>query len=193
MSEQQSDNTAVKIVAIIGGVILVIVLSCGVLIFFIVQAGKKMVNDLEGTFKEFAEDARQSQKAVDSFLSDVRAGKLDNAYESTTREFKEHMSRAEFEDLVKQHPALKERATLHIDMNSPNPAGAPGFPGTHDYSYRAEGKDHKNKIEFTVSVEKEDGQMKVDQLTITKEEGKDEGKAGPEGKAAPKEGTKSEK
>ena len=103
------------------------------------------------------------------------------------------MSRSEFEDLVKQHPALKERATLHVDFNSPNPAGAPGFPGNHDYSYKAEGKDRKDKIEFTVGVEKEDGQMKVNQLTITKEEGKDEGKAAPEGKAAAKEGTKSEK
>jgi len=187
MAEQQSDNTAVKIVAIIGGIVLVIVLSCGVVVLFVVQAAKKMASDFEGTIKEFAEDAKQSQKAVDSFLADIRAGKLDNAYESTTREFKERMSRAEFEELIKQHPALKEKPTVNINMNSPN-VGAPNFPGgMHEYSYKAEGKDHKNKIEFSLTLEKEDGQMKVDQLTITKEEGKNEGKI------PPNEGAKSEK
>ncbi len=171
MAEQESDNTAVKIVAIIGGVILVIVLSCSVLGYFLIQTAKKMASDIEGTIKEFAEDAKQSQKAVDSFLADIRAGKLDNAYQSTTKEFKERMSRQEFEDLIKQHPALKERPTAsNSNMNSPNPPGTPPtFPGFHEYSYKSQGKDGKDKIDFTVTLEKEDGVMKVDQLTITKD------------------------
>jgi len=131
--------------------------------------------------KEFAEDSKQSQKVVDGYLADIRAGKLDNAYQSTTKEFKAHMSRKEFEDLIKQHPGLMERPTAsNINMNSPNPPGTPEtFPNFHQYSYKAQGKDGKDKIDFTVTLDKEDGQMKVDQFTVTKEEATKENGDGP--------------
>ena len=74
--------------------------------------------------------------------------------------------------MIKKHPALKERPTSSTSINSPNPAGPPQtFPTMYQYSYKAQGKDGKDKIEFTVAMEKEEGQMKVDQFTVTKEEG----------------------
>jgi hypothetical protein len=174
MSEGGSDNTAVKIIAIIGGVVVVIVLSCGVLGYFGIKAMKEMASGFEETLKQFAEDAQQSQKAVDTFLADIRADKLDSAYQSTTKEFKERLSLKEFEELIKKHPALKERPTSNIstNMNSPNPPGSPqAFPSMYQYTYKAQGKDGKDKIDFTITVEKEDGKMKVDQLTITPDKG----------------------
>jgi len=172
MSEGGSDNTAVKIIAIIGGVVVVIVVSCGVLGYFGIKAMKEMASGFEETLKQFAEDAQQSQKAVDTFLADIRADKLDSAYQSTTKEFKERLSQKEFEELIKKHPALKERPTSSINMNPQNPPVSPqAFPSMYQYTYKAQGKDGKDKIDIAITVEKEDGKMKVDQLTITPDKG----------------------
>ena len=76
MSEGGSDNTAVKIIAIIGGVVVVIVVSCGVLGYFGIRAMREMASGFEQTIKQFAEDSQQSQKVVESFLADIRADKL---------------------------------------------------------------------------------------------------------------------
>jgi|SRR5438094_5540725 len=171
MSEGGSDNTAVKIIAIIGGVVVIIVVSCGVLGYFGIRAMREMASGFEQTIKQFAEDSQQSQKVVESFLADIRADKLDNAYQATTKEFKDHLSQKEFEDLVKKHPALKERpvAGMNTNMNAPQPGSPQAFPSMYQYSYKAQTKDGKDKIDIAITVEKEDGKMKVDQLTITPE------------------------
>jgi hypothetical protein len=170
MSEGGSDNTAVKIIAIIGGFVVVIVVSCGVLGYFGIRAMREMASGFEETFKQFAEDAQQSQKAVDSFLADIRADKLDSAYQSTTKEFKDRLSQKEFEELIKKHPALKEKAMPGLNMNPQNPPASPqGFPSMYQYSYKAQAEGGKDRIDILITVEKEDGKMKVDQLTITPE------------------------
>jgi hypothetical protein len=183
MSEpESSNNTAVKIIGIIGGVVVVIVLTCGVVVYLAVKAMKETMGQFKESLEQIAADSQQGQAAAESFLADIRAGKLDEAYESTTKSFKDNMSRKEFEELIKKHPALKEKAKPSVlDPRSPaSPAPPQMFPMMNQYPYVAEEKGGKNRIEFVVGVEKEDGKMKVDQLTIT--EGKavgEEEKDGP--------------
>lgn len=45
-----------------------------------------------------------------SFLQKVREGKTDDAWASTSAEFKSYMGRAEFAKFVKDHPQLKQPA-----------------------------------------------------------------------------------
>jgi hypothetical protein len=165
MAEQRSANTAVKIVASM------LVLLCGGLIYVGVQMTRKIISDLDAAFGG-------DRWAVHKFLTDIRAGELDNAYQSTTREFKERMSRAEFEELIKEHPAIKEnRPYINIGMSN--------SPGIRQYTMKLEGED----LEFSITVTYDGlfGPFRVDQFTITKGKGKDEGKA------PPNEGAKSEK
>jgi hypothetical protein len=167
MAEQQSANTAVKIVAIIE--IALLVLLCGGLIYLGVQMARKIINDLDAAFG-------WDRWAVHKFLTDIRAGELDNAYQSTTREFKERMSRAEFEELIKEHPAIKQnRPYINIGMSNST--------GIRQYTMKLEGED----LEFSITVTKNDGPFygpfKIDQFAITK------GK----GTAPPNEGAKRER
>jgi len=42
------------------------------------------------------------------------------------------------------------------------------LPNSYRYQYHAQSKDGKDSLDLTVTVSKEGGQMKVDQLTIKK-------------------------
>jgi len=174
--EQESSNTAVKIVAIIGGVIVVIVVSCGVLGYFLIRTGKETMEKAMETVGAMAE----SHAAADRFLTYIQMSDLDSAYQLTSDIFKKRMSRKEFDDLVKKHPALKEPATnMGMDVNTPGvqvPSTTPqAGQSTYGYQYHAQSKDGKDSIDFTVTVTKEGGTMKVDQLTIKKALASDEG------------------
>jgi hypothetical protein len=48
------------------------------------------------------------------------------------------------------------------------PTSPQALPNNYRYQYHSQSKDGKDKIDVTVSVTKEGGQMKVDQLTIKK-------------------------
>jgi hypothetical protein len=170
--EQESSNRAVKIVAIIGGVIVIIVASCGVLGYFGIKAFKETVGKAMETV-EAGQDLEQSRSAADTFLTYIQSNDLDGAYQSTSATFKKQMPQKEFDDLLKKHSALKEPATnmgweVNLQGVRVPPTSPQGPPTTYRYQYRAQSKDGKDSIEFTLTVSKEGGTMKVDQLTITK-------------------------
>src|SRR5882672_10371016 len=142
MSEGGSDNTAVKIIAIIGGVVVVIVLSCGVLFYFGIKAMKEMagefketVNKAMETAEAMAADMQQSQAAADKFLTEIQTNNLEEAYQSTTETFKKRMSRKEFDELVKKHPALTEPPT-NMGPDPTTPMAPPTSPQALPSSYR---------------------------------------------------------
>jgi hypothetical protein len=173
--EQESSNTAVKIVAIIGGVIIVIVISCGVLGYFLIRQGSQAFKETVGKAFEAAEAIGEGQSVADTFLTSIQTNDLEGAYQSTSEAFKKRMPRKEFDDLVKKHPALKEPATnIGLDAGSPRNSSTP-FPMPYKYQYHAQSKDGKDSIEFTVTVNREGGTMKVDQFTIKKALASDEG------------------
>lgn len=51
--------------------------------------------------------ADQGQSIAEAFLNDIRSGKVDNAWQETTPEFKSLMGKEAFRDYVKRRPALK--------------------------------------------------------------------------------------
>ena len=179
MSEGGSDNSAVKIVAIIGGVIVVIVVSCGVLGYFIVKAGREMAGEFKETVSKametaeaMAQDTQQSQMAANNFVRDLQTGNVDIAYQSTTEEFKKRMTRKDFDELLKKHPSLRggliTPPQIEMDEGAPPPMSPQALPSSYRYRYQASEKDGKENVKLTVTVIKEGGQMKVDELTIKK-------------------------
>jgi hypothetical protein len=197
MSEQGSDNTAVKIVAIIGGVIIVIVASCGVMGYFLIKEGTKAFQETMGktleAVEEMTQDMQQSQGIADSFLVEIQTDNIEGAYQSTTEAYRKRMSQKAFEELVKKHPALKEPpVNMGLDPNSPivppiaAPAGPNGAPSTRQattntyrYRFHVQSKDGKDSIDLMVGVKKVEGELKVDEFTIKKAAAKDEGPVQP--------------
>ena len=148
MSEGGSDNTAVKIIAIIGGVVIVIVVSCGVLGYFVVKAMKEMAGQFNETVSKametaeaMAQDMQQSQMTANNFVRDLQTGNLDIAYQSTTEEFKKRMTRKDLDELVKKHPSLKGglitppqiEPQMDMDDGAPPPMSPQAPPSSYRY------------------------------------------------------------
>jgi hypothetical protein len=171
--EQESDNTAVKIVGIIGGVVVVIVLACGVMGYFIIKTAKETVGKAMESMEAWTQDMQQSESVAQAFLNQIQVNNLEAAYESTTESFKKRLSRKDLDELVKKYPALKEPATnMGMDMSTPMapPTSPQSLPSTYRYQFHAQTKDGKDQIDLTVAVSKDGGAMKVDSLTIKKTE-----------------------
>jgi hypothetical protein len=56
-----------------------------------------------------------SVDVVDQFLSDVRLGKMDDAYGRLSQDYRARLSQGAFENAVAEHPALKDSAEGRFD------------------------------------------------------------------------------
>ncbi len=165
-------RTAIMIVGIVGGVVLAFLLVCGGLVYLGIRAFKETMQPMMEGVKEIVE----SQGVADEFVANIRANRLDAAYQSTTENFKKGMSRKAFEELVQKHPELKQQAfaqDFDPRQGPGQPQGQPqikAFSGPYRYRFSVQGKDDKESAEFTVTVAKENGVLKVDELTVFKKE-----------------------
>jgi hypothetical protein len=166
------NRTAIMIIGIVGGVVLVFLLVCGGLGYLFIHAMKETIQPMMENFEQMANDMQQSQAAANDFLENIRANRLEEAYQSTTESFKKRVSRKGFEELVQKHPELKQQDVFpQFDVNQ-NPSQPPTqpFSGPYRYRYSVQGKDGKEPLEFKITVAKENGTLKVDQLTVYQEE-----------------------
>jgi hypothetical protein len=164
-------NTTLIIVGIVGGVVLVFLLVCGGLAFLAIRAAKEGMEAIR-PMMEGLEEMAQSQNVANDFLENIRVARLEAAYQSTTESFKKRLSRKAFDELVQQHPELKQQDVFPIPdvpQNASKPQAQP-FVAPYRYRFSAPRKDGKEPVEFKITVAKENGILKVDQLTLYKEE-----------------------
>lgn len=70
-------------------------------------------------------DVDERSAAWSSFLEEIRNGELDQAYDSTSARFKRQMSRTQFHDLVRSHPALQQQSDNWLgNYNGPASRGS---------------------------------------------------------------------
>src|SRR5438132_1103717 len=115
-SPRSDSNKTLIIILAIAVVVLAVIAACGGLIYFAVNAAKEAMKPA----MEMIEDMQRAPSVADSFLADIRANRLQAAYQSTTTAFQARMSQAEFEKLVKKHPALQQQAEsqgMDVDQN----------------------------------------------------------------------------
>jgi hypothetical protein len=159
------NKTLLIVVGVVGGVLIVALLICAGVVYLMVNAARQAAQAMK-PMMEMMQDIQKAPGVADAFLADIRAGRLDAAYRSTTEAFKKRMSEKEFTELIEKHPAFKESAELvNMDTNQAGKQAQP-FPSTYRFRYTAASKDDKNRIEFTVTVDKENEQLKVDQLQV---------------------------
>jgi hypothetical protein len=113
-------------------------------------------------------DSADFQRVAHTFFEDIKAERLDAAYQATTTGFKKRMSKEQFEKLVKRYPAIKCGPGTDIV----GVGGGGGWDhGTERYTVKdAEGK----HIQVSVVVRQEDSIFhrrpplpKVDEFTVS--------------------------
>jgi hypothetical protein len=104
-------------------------------------------------------DPDASRSTAAKFLDEIRAGKVSNAWEGTTTEFKSLLGREGLEGYVRAHPALKEKEPA--DFVSFNTAERNGLP-LGECAFRSASR----KSSIKVLLAREDGAWKVERLTV---------------------------
>jgi hypothetical protein len=64
--------------------------------------------------------ADQGQSIAEAFLNEIKSGKVDNAWQETTPEFKSLMGKEAFRDYVKRRPALKSEIKFESSKANQN-------------------------------------------------------------------------
>jgi hypothetical protein len=103
----------------LGGIVLPVVLFAGAVWYCVDwRNARKAAADQENRPQFVGNDERKYEETAKAFLADIRAGRLDAAYESTSAGFKKRMSRQAFFDLVDKYPAVKRPPDARIGMHS---------------------------------------------------------------------------
>jgi hypothetical protein len=136
------------------------------------EEAEKVLRGLEGQFggvtKLAFEDLPRSREAAESFLKDLRAGRLDAAHAAATDAFRARMSRKALEEFTRVHPALKPAGKREDGLF---PGGIPLDQDTHQWWFAAEGLAGGPRPTFVLTVVRSGGGWKVDSLAV-REEGK---------------------
>src|ERR1700687_91227 len=80
---RSSNKTLLIILGIIAAVICVCVVVCGGLVYYGIRAAQGAAT----SFSTLINDVQTSQVAADTFIRDVAANRLDDAYANTTKDF----------------------------------------------------------------------------------------------------------
>jgi hypothetical protein len=99
-------NTVKIVLIIVGGIVLVVAIACGGLVYvgsIFVARMSRTVEEVAASFKEEFGHILRSNEAATRFMEDVDAGELDAAYGRTTEEFKKRHDRKAFEETVRKN------------------------------------------------------------------------------------------
>jgi hypothetical protein len=145
--QTSSNKTVLIILALVGGVGLVLVLICGGLAFWL--------------FRSIASELPAAQASANAFLVDLQANRLDVAYASTTRGFRSNLSLEQFRGFVNAFPALTTHKSRSLQLGNI-------YQGTggHQASFGAALQAPTGAMSCTLTLITEDGQWKVHHLSV---------------------------
>jgi hypothetical protein len=143
-----SGNKVILIVlAVVGGVGLVVVLAC---------AGCGI-----WAFKSITKDIPPAQASADAFLDDLKAGRTDAAYGSASSSFKTTQTLEQFREFVNRFDTLKTQITRSTESSRL-------FQGTggKKVTLKMTLQSPNNAMSCTLIMVEENGQWKVERLSV---------------------------
>jgi hypothetical protein len=144
-------RTVFIIVAVVIVFLLLVIGSCSGLIYFAIRAFSPMLAEMQ-----------HAQEAGNRFLTEIGAGRIEDAYHQTTANFQKGQSLDEFRKMIDHYPTLKNSASVNVRSYQFNQSGTAPVV-TLDYTVMS--KD-KWSTGCGVQLEKEGEAWKVDKLTL---------------------------
>jgi hypothetical protein len=182
-SEPSNDggNTAVKIVAIIGGIVLLFALICGGLVGYGIWSARKAADEASREFAKTADkqldkmaeeqrlrekeressDRAVSLRAAEAFSQELKGRRVDAAYALTTVEYQRRVTRAEFAELLDQH-----KDELNTGLPFREDIFAPEQGTSYIYKRNLFARGGGGFLELSITIVKVGNTWKVDQLSI---------------------------
>ncbi len=177
---ESGGNTAVKIIAILGAVVLGVALICGGLVYYVFYSVKKGVSTLHEQLSAEVEKQKEqmqkemqkrqqerensnkakSEKFVAAFLQEVKGGRAEAAYAMTTVDYRKRVSLEQFRELLQKNADVLRRVPRLL---------AGGLDPDTATTFRYEATTLRGGggfVKVGVTVVKEGEEWKVDQLTV---------------------------
>jgi hypothetical protein len=154
----QHDNSGMTVLVIVGSIVgslLVLILACGGLTaWMIYRASEDMAPQLQAQGEWMG-----ASGAAQTFLNQLAAGQINDAYNGTTAAFRNRQTLAQFQAFLQRNPLLTRGADIQEDpVNNP--------PGARQMTLHYTLTTADNKItKVTVQVVLENGEWKVDSVT----------------------------
>jgi hypothetical protein len=150
----KSSNTVLWVIlGVGGGILLLVVLVCGG-IMYVGYSGFQKV-------KAVVEDVQAAQGSAEAFLTFLQGENVDKAYDVTGSGFKARQTKAQFERFVSDHPGLSphdKRSSNSFQMNTNN--------GVTNYTARFSLTGPNGNMTCTLILVVENGQWVVDSITV---------------------------
>jgi hypothetical protein len=171
-------GSAVKIVAIIAGVVVILFLGCAGIIggcfYWAHRTATKSMENMFSQMDKMQEDQKQrqaaaansdkslSKQAAEKFLTEVKARRYEPAYQLTSQSYRKGTTKKEFQDYVTKHyEALTATSPMQEDFFAPD-------SGT-TYVVTKKGRDAGAFVDVKLTMIKEGGGWKVDQINVGKD------------------------
>jgi hypothetical protein len=153
-SSSSGTSTVLIVLGVIGGIVLLLALACGVGMYFVFRAASVAMT---GAMQMVA-DLSDAQFVAQGFVNDLGAGRIDQAYSATSQGYQARQTKDQLKALVDKNPALKNsNATAFITNQA---------PGATRMNAQVTATGTAGSVNCTVQLIKEDGQWKVDGFTI---------------------------
>jgi hypothetical protein len=156
-SGHRSSNRSLLILGIVGGILCVILVACGGVIYLSVRVLSGPVT-AEWRSVTMGDEIQASETAAHRFMTAISRGRAGDAYAGATEGFQSRQTLQQFRDLVNGNPALKYyRGQIARD--------AVFEPDRNTYRGKL-GDPNGMTTSFTVVVIKDGENWKVDRFTI---------------------------
>jgi hypothetical protein len=155
-SRDSGNQTVLIILLVLGGLGLVVILACAGIAYYAFT----LVKDVGGAIQAGLEDVQHSRKAAEAFLADVRANRLDAAYQATTDDFRKRMNRQGFDEFVRRNPTFGQATDIE------DTDWGPALGKQAAYTEFALKRPGRQNPEYALKLVKEAGAWKVDLVEV---------------------------
>jgi hypothetical protein len=158
---RSSNSTLWIVLGVVGGILLVCgggITAVGFLVYYGVKSAREKIEVAQKQFEE-QNEVSLAQLAANDFLSDLRTGFVDAAYNKTSEGFKRRKNLFQFKQYVDLNPALKGNAPPQITMQRQAHATTATAKVTLQNNFG-------QQVNATILLVKENGIWKVDDVTI---------------------------
>jgi predicted metalloprotease len=155
----KSSNQSLILILGLGGCLLCICLIvCGGLFYLGMQKFSGTMQTAMAQAQQQMQDQEDAEAAAETFMQDVAANRLNEAYARTTKEFQTRLKFPQFRDFVTKNPTLKNYAPQTLDESTFSPKMAI-YNGTVFAQNGAQ-------LSFTLQLAKEGTAWRIDRFTI---------------------------
>jgi hypothetical protein len=110
--EDTTVRTVLIILGVVGGIVLLIVLTCAGIVYYWTRSVTGLVSSVAKTVT----DMQAAHQVGESFLADLGQGRIDVAYAATTADFRKGQTKEQLRQYVDGFPLLKQPTTRWLTL-----------------------------------------------------------------------------